>query len=250
MIKALNFSYEKFNFPVGETMVRITVKPLGPIVDIEWEYESDVEFMELLLLNDALSRIGVGINRLTIPYFPHSRQDRVANEQETLSLKVACDLVNSLNSKEVIVYDPHSDVVMALLRNCRAVPQMVFFGTFLATKKDFYLISPDAGASKKIHQLLSVARPIAVVECSKKRNPLDGKVTGTFVPAFTLSRQPCVIVDDICDGGKTFVELAKELKRMGAGHTTLMVTHGFFTRGLTVFDGLIDTIITRKGVVK
>jgi ribose-phosphate pyrophosphokinase len=50
------------------------------------------------------------------------------------------------------------------------------------------------------------------------------------------------MVDDICDGGRTFIELAKELRGMGAEKVHLYVTHGFFTKGLSVFDGIIDVV--------
>jgi ribose-phosphate pyrophosphokinase len=49
-----------------------------------------------------------------------------------------------------------------------------------------------------------------------------------------------VIADDICDGGRTFIELAKELRGMGAQIVHLYVTHGFFTKGRDVFAGIID----------
>ena len=61
------------------------------------------------------------------------------------------------------------------------------------------------------------------------------------------------IVDDICDGGRTFIEIAKYLKEadsIDSSRIHLMVTHGFFTKGLGVFDGLIDHIYTRKGKIK
>ena len=47
----------------------------------------------------------------------------------------------------------------------------------------------------------------------------------------------CIVVDDICDGGGTFIGLAKLLKGRGAIKCTLAVTHGLFTKG---FDKLAD----------
>ena len=43
-----------------------------------------------------------------------------------------------------------------------------------------------------------------------------------------LKGKSCLIVDDICANGRTFVELAKSLKKKNAGEITLYVTHGFF----------------------
>lgn len=50
--------------------------------------------------------------------------------------------------------------------------------------------------------------------------------------------------------GGTFIAIAKELKKHKPKQIVLMITHGFFTKGLEVFDGLIDEIYTRKGKVK
>ena len=45
-----------------------------------------------------------------------------------------------------------------------------------------------------------------------------------------------------------FHDLISSVKE--AGKIVLMVTHGFFTKGLKVFDGLIDEIYTRKGKIE
>ena len=42
-------------------------------------------------------------------------------------------------------------------------------------------------------------------------------------------------MDDICDGGGTFIGLASELMSKNAGAIYLAVTHGIFSNG---FDGL------------
>ena len=51
-----------------------------------------------------------------------------------------------------------------------------------------------------------------------------------------------MIVDDICDGGRTFTALATELRNITSGPIFLYVTHGIFSHGLDVFKGLIDKI--------
>jgi ribose-phosphate pyrophosphokinase len=53
-----------------------------------------------------------------------------------------------------------------------------------------------------------------------------------------------VITDDICDGGMTFIHVAQRLKALSAERVVLFVTHGIFSKGLGVFDGLIDHFYT------
>lgn len=239
--------YKRFNFPVGEPHAQVT--QYGDAY-VTWEFESVSEIIELLLLKDALHRKGHCITRLVIPYVPFSRQDRVMISGEPLSIAVMCSLINSMQAQRVIITDPHSDVTPALLNNCTVIEQHEVFKQYFPIGKPTFLISPDGGALKKIFKLSQLTHT-AVIECSKIRNTNNGEIIGTYVPPqHIFTHMTCVIVDDICDGGRTFIELAKILRERGTQHIILMVTHGFFTKGLGVFDGLIDEIYTRKGRVK
>lgn len=250
-----DISLDVFGFPCGERHVRLRFDPSddrNTPMDIHWNFENDSDnVMELLLIADAIKRAGYTIGTLRIPYFPYSRQDRVAVPGEPLSVAVMANLVNGLNAQCVEIMDPHSDVTPALLHRCRVIEQHEIFGPLL---REYFppvvLICPDSGALKKIRKLEQVCKPVKVVECSKVRNVQTGEITGTLVNETDLHGLPCVIVDDICDGGRTFTEIATILKKINAGEITLMITHGFFTKGLGVFDGLIDHIYTRKGQVK
>jgi len=49
-----------------------------------------------------------------------------------------------------------------------------------------------------------------------------------------LEKMDCIIVDDICDGGGTFIGLAEELRRRNAASLYLYVTHGIFSKDADV----------------
>ena len=253
MIKSDQFTFKSFNFPVGEKHVRIDYEHVSGPVSVTFEFEKNEDIIELLLVCDALKQSKVHIRQLIIPYVPFSRQDRVAVPGECFSLKVFAKLINDLDIPKIIVIDPHSDVLVALINNCVVIKQWEVFLPILSKEEDFWLVSPDAGALKKTYELASKLRPTSyfgVIECSKKRNVIDGKITGVKVNGPGLKDQNCIIVDDIADGGRTFIEVAKALKRKHCSKIILCVTHGFFTKGISVFDGLIDEIYTRKGQVK
>ena len=78
-----------------------------------------------------------------------------------------------------------------------------------------------------------------VIRASKERDVTNGKITGTSINVESLKGLPCYIVDDICDGGRTFVELAKILKEKNCGDIYLYVSHGIFSNGT---DGLVKNI--------
>jgi len=259
MIKSF-VKYKKIKFPAGEMHVQLLLEDDVTYPDkgnVEWLFESTEEIMEILLLSSALKQHGYKIDKLIIPYFPFSRQDRVANYGDCFSLKVMCGLINQLGAEEVVTHDPHSDVLPALLDNVYVVHQSTIFypmlNSWFSHDDNVILISPDAGALKKIYRLSKESFKVkGVVECSKLRNTQTGDITGVKVnaPAHELDGKTCVMVDDICDGGRTFIEIAKEIRLHHAPKKiVLMVTHGIFSKGLEVFDGIIDEVWTREGMV-
>lgn len=241
--------YKAFNFPVGEPQIQLAIEPPSD-VNVTWEFGSVSEVIELMLLVDALVRQGHRLHKLIVPYMPFSRQDRVMNPGESLSVSVMADVINACRFKHVVVTDPHSDVTSALLNNCIVIEQHEVFKDKFPMLGETILVSPDGGALKKIYKLAKITG-LEVLECSKKRDVKTGEITGITLPARIKNGYTHVIVDDICDGGRTFIELAVMLRSFGgARRIILMVTHGFMTKGLGVFDGLIDEIYTRKGRVK
>ena len=249
MLTAKNFKYKRINFPCGEMHIRVEEVNAEPL-SILFEFDKNEDIIELLLVCDALKRMGQSLAELTMPYIPFARQDRVGVEGECFSLRVFADVLNGLRLKRIVVTDPHSDVATALIDNCVVIKQADIFVETLTNKADYWLISPDAGALKKTYALAAKVKTLGVVECGKHRNMVDGQITGVIVHAEDLKGKDCYIVDDICDGGRTFIEIAKCLKLKNCGKIVLLVTHGFFTKGLNVFDGLIDEIYTRKGKIK
>ena len=79
----------------------------------------------------------------------------------------------------------------------------------------------------------------------KIRDVKTRKLSGFKVYADDLQGRDCLVVDDICDGGGTFLGLAKELKAKNAGKLYLAVSHGIFSRGverlLEHYDGVFST---------
>lgn len=191
----------------------------------------------LLVAVDALRRMGAREIDLLLPYFPGARQDRVMVKGEPLTVKVYAELINQLHLNSVSIFDPHSEVTPAVLNNCNVIDNTEFIEFCLGhLDKDTVLVSPDAGALKKIYQLSVKLGGIPIIECGKKRDVSTGELSGFVVHENNLNGKKCLIVDDICDGGRTFMGLAEKLKEKGAGEINLAVSHGIFSYGI---DGLL-----------
>lgn len=256
MIETAGFKYKSFNFPVGEKHLEIiSTHAHTKDVSILWEFQSNEEIIEIIMLVDLIKQAGLNLISLNIPYIPFSRQDRMTDIKESFSLKTFCNLINSLNVPIVRVDDPHSDVTKALINNIKVREQHDIFKAYFQSHKidgvKRCLISPDGGALKKIHKLANIVN-LPINQFSKSRCTKTGKLTDIKLASTESSivGEECYIVDDICDGGATFIEIARKLQIFCPSKIVLMVTHGFFTKGISIFNGIIDEIYTRKGRVK
>ncbi|MNX75091.1 Ribose-phosphate pyrophosphokinase 2 [compost metagenome] len=214
------------------------------------------DIMDLVMVTDAIRRLNPAIQiHLWMPYLPYARQDRVPRPGESLTIKPFCDIINLQGYATVSVLDVHSDVGLALLDRVRHVslPQVVAKAMTRRNEANTgawtntVLIAPDAGAMKKTLELARLVGCPHVVCGFKDRDTATGKITGTRVDINFEPRPGMnwLVVDDICDGGYTFVELAKALSEkltpiLGEGNAQyatkgysleLWVTHGLFTKG-------------------
>lgn len=235
-----NTIVEGFNFSAGERQVRLKDDCLGDHALLYAQLFDSDDIMTLLLTVDALRRINPRIEiDLCIPYFPYARQDRVCYRGEALSVKVMADLINGLKCRLVTIYDPHSDVTPALINHCVVkTPADIIIHSPLMTQiidKNMTLISPDAGSEKKVRhvaaQMAEAGHPTDVINATKIRDPNTGRIRGQQVHGDVKDKN-LMIIDDICDGGQTFIALAQVLKNQGAAEIVLYVTHGIFSKGL------------------
>lgn len=221
-----------WTFPAGERGVRIENLDGLNVFSIYCHFTGSDDIIDLLQTVEAIRghNPDAKIN-LEIPYFPYARQDRRMNAGEPHSMKVIANLINSCKFEVVEVWDPHSDVVEALVNNVKIIPQQTLFGSSVALDKVDVLLSPDGGALKKIFKVAKLAPNAEVVCAQKVRDTKTGDIVGVWVPDMDkLAGKRVWVVDDICDGGRTFIELAKAIDVVPAS-LNLYVTHGIFSKG-------------------
>lgn len=256
-VKTFDIDRRKFNG--GEINIQVPIFGVnvegtaglhaGTPVRIIADLRSSDDVMELLMVVDALRRALPGTPlKATLPYIPYGRQDRVCNAGEALSLRVMCSLINSCRFTEVTILDPHSEVTPALINNVRVLSQADMLRSMWPVIERKYgkaiLVSPDAGSNKKMAENCKVLGKTTFLRADKTRDLSTGEILETVVYANNLKGNDCLIVDDLCDGGRTFIELAKKLKQLGARKVGLYVSHGIFSQGKKVFDDIIDDVYT------
>lgn len=177
---------------------------------------------------EALISRGSGAPVLLLPFVPGARQDRLNADGDYLfTARSVAKLVNALVLPGVVVLDPHSDVTPALIDRCEVISAADTVRADSFSPQYDVVVSPDAGAEKRAG---AVARRLGIplIHGWKTRDIGSGKISG-------FGLEPChantaLVVDDICDGGGTFVGLAEVLMVRGIT-ADLYVTHGLFSQG-------------------
>ena len=259
----LSCGYEISRFPDGQQSIRIvdknyyTIHSLSeqktPII-IKSRLNSFTDLELIICANQALKEIGVEKVNLYIPYCIGGRSDRKFVEGGINYIKtVIAPIINSQNFNKVRIMDPHSDVLEACINN------ITKYNNFGVTKmalddigyENVCLVSPDAGAYKKIFDVATWFGIDEIITASKVRDVASGKILRTEVPSIEkhTDGMKYVIVDDICDGGRTFIELAKVIKEQKPdAKIYLVVTHGVFSAGFEELNNYFEMIYTTNSI--
>jgi ribose-phosphate pyrophosphokinase len=197
---------------------------------IEWRFEHEDEFLWLAQLKMLLDTFDwLTLSNLDMPYLPYGRQDKVVSNDSTFALHTFAKLINSLHFSKVYVNDAHSKIALLLIENVRSrVPIDRIKDVYDKLKADL-VCYPDEGAITKYKEIL----PMLHIYGHKKREEKTGKITGYQVYG-DVSEKIVLIVDDICDGGSTFLHLSERLHEKGAREVHLYVSHGIFSQGLKI----------------
>ncbi len=237
--------YERMNFPDGQPHIKLNMESVGRLdktkpLRIFTRMVSADDLLILLFVKDSLSYLGFTHIELHLTYLLAARMDRVMLDGEPFSLRIIAKLINTANFNKLLIWDNHSDVSTALIENSYTITNHQFVANCIADyyrkhpKDEYCLVSPDAGALKKIHKLAQYLNMADVVECMKERDILTGKLISFKTAEDDLQGKTCFIVDDICDGGGTFAGTAKTLKEKNAGKIILIVSHGIFSKGFSI----------------
>ena len=188
---------------------------------------------------------------LFTPYFLGARSDRAFQYDGLHYLKqVICPIINSLELDSIIILDPHSNVLEGCLNNFSSYYSHNFytrvFGDLGFKHEKIVLVAPDAGAYKRVEKVQK-SWGSDIITCNKTRNLSTGEITGLELNwGMDQGDKTFVIVDDICDGGRTFEEVAKAIRKSYPSKKKnpiiLVVTHGIFSKGYTLKG--IDKIYT------
>jgi ribose-phosphate pyrophosphokinase len=242
-------------YPAGEIGYRLPYdEPVNHIV-VTPEIRGDKAIYKTSLLEDVMAAKMLSDHfpeaHVTFTYLPCSREDRRVSPIASYGLE---SIRRMFQFSRVTTIDQHSDE--------ETFDNNISPRAIVNAIEDFtpsVLAFPDAGAKSRYMGRLSQMYhrgEHVIIYGDKVRNTLTGEISRYEVigdlPAIENSyyNNSVLVIDDICDGGRTFIELAKVLKaKQSDVSLALYVTHGIFSKGLDELKTYYDKIYTTNTII-
>lgn len=214
-------------FSDGETRVEINENVRGMDVFIVQSTCPPVNdnYMELLVLIDAMKRASADRITTVIPYYGYARQDRKVAPRAPITAKLVADLITAAGANRVLSVDLHAGQIQGFFNipvdNLFATPVLLEY-----IKKnyqdDMVIVSPDTGGVERARAFgKRLGANLAIID-KRREGPNESQVMNIIGD---VSGMKTVILDDLIDTAGTVVQAAKALGDAGATDVSVCCTH-------------------------
>ena len=219
-----DIKYHIIHFPDGEPHIVLEEINRKESVMVICRISNPTDLFIATQIGSILNRQGVPYS-FDIKYLMSMRMDRVISFNEAYSLNIVMKMLKMFNPINIKVLEPHN--FSAILANGGM--------GYPSHKPDFskYLVVfPDKGAYMRYRALYDKA-----VICSKVRDVSTGELKGFSIENPEILEEcpnkPLMVIDDLCDGGGTFVGIAELLKEKCPDRPkSIFVTHAVNPNGI------------------
>ena len=244
-IEKSDVKYKITKFPDGEPQIFLDSE-----LDRKKEYEvicritNPEELFIVLQVGDILDRHEVDWN-LNILYLMSMRMDRVMSFNRPFSLKIIANALNTMNWKCLESHELHSDKLYTLLKDRSVFPKDWYDKFNSIIDSSDVIVFPDEGAYLRYTYFFTTDQ--ICIKFIKERDVNTGKIKGftlmdrkyVFKPGTTF-----VLIDDLCDGGGTFLGELEILKKVYPDcKYKLVVYHAVNQEGLDKVCSAFDEVI-------
>jgi ribose-phosphate pyrophosphokinase len=184
-------------------------------------------FVELLVMVDALKRASASRVTAVIPYFGYSRQDRRPRSSRVpITAKVAAKMISAVGTDRVITIDLHADQIQGFfdipVDNVYASPLTLADIWQNQGGEDLVVVSPDVGGVVRARAIAKrLDAELAIID---KRRP-RANVSKVMNIIGEVEGKNCVMVDDMVDTAGTLCAAASALKKRGAKRVIAYCVH-------------------------
>lgn len=222
-------SVEKF--ADGEVAITINETVRGHSVFVIQSTSAPVNdnYMELLIMIDALKRASAKEINIIMPYYGYSRQDRKAAPRQPISAKLMADLLQAAGADRIMCLDLHAAQIQGFFNipidNFLAFP--IFAEYFIGKNlEDIVVVSPDHGGTTRARKLAVVLEaPIAIVD-KRRPKPNSAEIMNIIGD---IKGKNCIIIDDMIDTAGTISIVISALKEKGAKEVYACCSHAILS---------------------
>jgi len=216
-------------FSDGEVMVEIMENVRGRdvyVIQPTCAPTAD-NFMELLVMIDAMKRASATRITAVIPYFGYARQDRRPRSARVpITAKVAAKMISSVGTDRVVTIDLHADQIQGFfdipVDNVYASPLTLADIWQKHGSDGVTVVSPDVGGVLRARAIAKrLNSDLAIID---KRRPRANVATVMNIIGDVEGRS-CVLVDDMVDTAGTLCSAASALKDKGAKRVVAYCVH-------------------------
>ena len=216
-------------FSDGEVAVEITENIRGSdiyLIQSTCAPTAD-NFIELLVMVDALKRASASRVTAVIPYFGYARQDRRPRSTRVpITAKVAAKMISAVGTDRVVTIDLHADQIQGFfdipVDNVYASPLTLADIWRHQGSEDLIVVSPDVGGVVRARAIAKrLDTELAIID---KRRP-RANVSKVMNIIGEIEGKTCVMVDDLVDTAGTLATAASALKEHGALRVVAYCVH-------------------------
>jgi len=185
-------------------------------------------FMELVVLIDALKRASAATVTAVLPYFGYARQDRrPRSTRVAITAKVAAKILSTVGTDRVLTVDLHADQIQGFfdvpVDNVYASPLLLADIWRTQGTDGLIVVSPDVGGVVRARAIAKRLDDAELAIIDKRRPRANESVVMNIIG--DVEGKICVLVDDIVDTAGTLCAAAAALKSRGARKVVAYCTH-------------------------
>ena len=232
--------YKVITFPDGEVHLEL-MKPIKDgYVNVICRITNANDLFILMQLSDILNRQSIHIRHLEIFYLMGMRCDRVFDMSRPFTLEIVSKVINNLNvTGSVVLVEPHSERSLDMINHAAPLhTTSAIAHSLFDANPDLLYVTPDNGAFERYGSKIPFA-----VKCSKVRDASTGKLLEFKADdIISVKGRDLLMIDDLCDGGGTFVGLAPKIREFNPKSLSLAVTHAVQLDGIKRVAGVYDKV--------
>jgi ribose-phosphate pyrophosphokinase len=183
-------------------------------------------YMELLIMIDALKRASAKTINIVMPYYGYARQDRKARAREPITAKLVANLLETAGATRVLCLDLHAPQIQGFfdipIDHLMGVPILADYFKNKELNGDIVIVSPDHGGVTRARKMAErLKAPIAIID---KRRPRPN-VAEVMNIVGNIEGKVAILIDDIIDTAGTITLAANALVENGASEVYACCTH-------------------------